>query len=529
MDISTPTDNVRFGSFAKKEDRGPAGSGRILVVDDDANLRRTVSDILRAKGYEAETAATGQEALQSLSLSAPPAVALIDLRMEGLSGLEVLRRIRERSPETECIVLTGHASQTSAIEAINLGAYGYLQKPYEVDQLLLTIRRAIERREDRRALRESEEKYRGFFETSRDCTFITSREGRWLEMNQAAVRLFEYPTKEALREVNVRDLYADPDDRVAMTRAIEREGAVKDYPVDLLRRNGGIIHALISAVVRVDGRGRVVGFQGTIRDITQRTRAEQALAGYAVQLSEKNEELERLNEQKNRFLGIAAHELRSPLQFILAYSEFLVVEASGVLTDRQMQFLSIIRSSSEFVVRLVNDLLDVAKIDAGKLELRPDSTDLVALVRKNVSLNRTLAARKDVHIHLEVETLPPIVLDPDKMVQVLNNLINNAVKYSPPGTAVDVRLSREDNRVHLSVRDHGPGIPADDIERVFQPFETTKLKGPDGEKGTGLGLAIAKKIVEGHGGRIWAQSESGHGAAFHVTLPMDGEESGELG
>jgi PAS domain S-box-containing protein len=347
-------------------------------------------------------------------------------------------------------------------------------------------------------------------------------------MNQAAVRMFGYRTKEALRRINVRDLYADPDDRGAMTRTIEREGAVKDYPVDLLREDGSIIHALISAVLRVDGGDRVVGYQGTIRDITERTRAEQALASYAVQLSEKNEELERLNEQKNRFLGIAAHELRSPLQFILAYSEFLVDEASGVLTDRQMQFLSIIRSSSEFVVRLVNDLLDVAKIDAGKLELDPDSTDLVALVRKNVSLNRTLAARKEVDIRLEHETLPPIVLDPDKMVQVLNNLINNAVKYSPPGTTVEVRLGRQDDRAHLSVYDRGPGIPADDIDRVFQPFETTKSKGPDGEKGTGLGLAIAKKIVEGHRGRIWVESEPGQGSTFHVTLPIRGEELGEL-
>ena len=528
MDTSTPADDVRSDTSAQGPN-GPTGSGRILVVDDDANLRKTVSDILRAKGYETVTAATGQEALRSLSRHAPPAVALIDLRMEGLSGMEVLHRIRGHSPETECIVLTGHASQTSAIEAVNRGAYGYLQKPYEVEQLLVTIRRAIERREDRRALRESEEKYRGFFETSRDCTFITSLEGQWMEMNEEAVRLFGYRTKAALRRVNVRELYADPEDRITLTRAIESEGAVKDYPVDLRRRNGELIHALISAVVHIDGDNVVVGYQGTVRDITQRTQAEQALATYAVQLSDKNAELERLNEQKNRFLGIAAHELRSPLQFILAYSEFLVDEASDALTDRQMQFLSIIRSSSEFVVRLVNDLLDVAKIDAGKLELNPDSTDLVALVRENVSLNQTLAAKKDVQIRLEDEMLPPVVLDPDKMVQVLNNLINNAVKYSPPGTTIRVRLGREDDHVHLSVQDSGPGIPADDLKRVFQPFETTKLKGPDGEKGTGLGLAIAKKIVEGHGGTIWVQSETGQGASFHVTLPIEGEGFEEPG
>jgi PAS domain S-box-containing protein len=523
MDVTA--DNVANQDDVQREGH-PLDAGRILVVDDDANLRRTVSDILQAKGYETEAAATGREALVGLSAD-PPAVALIDLRMEGLPGLEVLDRIRELSPETECIVLTGHASRTSAIEAVNLGAYGYLQKPYEIDQLLVTIQRAVERRQDRRALRESEEKYRGFFETSRDCTFITSRQGRWLEMNQAAIQLFGYPTKAALRAVNVRNLYADPADRAALTRTIEQRGAVKDYPVNLRHKNGDVIHALISAVVHVNAQNEVVGYQGTVRDITERTRAEQALANYAVQLADQNDELERVNEQKNRFLGIAAHELRSPLQFILAYSEFLVGEASDTLTDRQMQFLSIIRSSSEYVVRLVNDLLDVAKIEAGKLELNPEPTDLGALVRENVSLNRTLAAKKDVGIRLEVETLAPLVVDPDKMVQVLNNLINNAVKYSPPGSTVDVRLHPDGQYVHVSVRDRGPGIPEDALDRVFQPFETTKTKAPDGQKGTGLGLAIAKKIVEGHGGSIWVQSEPGQGATFHVTLPFGGPDLGE--
>jgi len=494
-------------------------SKRILVVDDDANLCRTVCDILEAKGYAAMAASTGQAALEYVEIESP-AVALIDLRMEDLSGIELLRTIKQRSPQTECIVLTGHASQTSAIEAVNLGAYGYLQKPYDVDQLLVTIRRAIERREHRRALRESEEQYRRFFQTSRDSTFITTRDGQWLDMNEAAVELLGYGSKEELREVRLWDLYADPTASEDHAHALVEHGAIKDYPADLRRKGGDIINALVTAVCFKDKRGNVKGFQGTIRDITERKRAEEALASYAAELSQKNAELEQLNAQKAQFLGIATHELRNPLQFILTYSEFLLDEAADVLTERQIQFLSLIRSSSEFMASLVNDLLDVAKIEAGELKLDLQLTDLVDLVRRNISLNRTLAAKRDVDLRLHDEPLPMLAIDPVKAEQVLNNLFSNAIKYSPAGTVVDVRLSRDDDRVILSVQDRGPGIPEDELESVFQPFETTSVESLSGEQGTGLGLAIAQRIVHGHGGEIWVESEIGEGATFYLSLPM---------
>ncbi len=494
-------------------------SKRILVVDDDANLCRTVCDILEAKGYTPAVASTGGAALKSMEKETP-AVALIDLRMEDLSGIELLRTIKKRFPQTECIVLTGHASQTSAIEAVNLGAYGYLQKPYNVDQLLVTVRRAIERRDDRRALQESEERYRRFFQTSRDCAFITTRDGRWLDMNETAVELLGYDSKEELREVRIWDLYADPAVSEDHAHALGEQGAIKDYPVDLRRKSSDVINALVTAVCFRDKQDNVKGFQGTIRDITERKKAEEALASYAAELSQKNAELEQLNAQKAQLLGIATHELRNPLQFILTYSEFLLDEAADVLTERQIQFLLLIRSSSEFMASLVNDLLDVAKIEAGELKLDLQLTDLVSLVRRNISLNRVLAEKRDVDLQLHDEPLPMMALDPVKAEQVLNNLISNAIKYAPAGTVVDVRLSRDDDSVLLSVQDHGPGIPADELESVFQPFETTSVKSLSGEQGTGLGLAIAQRIVQGHRGEIWVESEVGEGATFYLSLPI---------
>lgn len=497
---------------------------RILIIDDDANLRRTVSDILRAKGYLPLPAATGRAGLRAAQ-EFQPAAALIDLRMEGLSGTDVLQRIKECSPETECIVLTGHASQTSAIEAMNLGAYSYLQKPYDVDQLLMTIRRAIERQDDRRALRESEERYRRFFRTSQDCVFIVSRDWRWLDLNSAAVNLFGYDDEEELRQVPLKQLYASPDENNALVPLIENRGAVKNYPVDLRTKHGDLIHALVSAVCVRDGSGRIVGFQGTIRDVTERRLAQQKLACNTRELAEKNRELERLSEQKNHFLGVAAHEFRSPLQFILAYSEFLLKEASDALSDNQTQFLATIHSSSQFLVRLVDDLLDVARIEAGKLDLRVQPTDLVALVRRIVSLYRPLARRRGVEIRFRADSFPLVTVDPDKIEQVLNNLLSNAVKFSPSNSSVEVSLTEEGDEVILGVRDRGPGIPDEELQKVFQPFETTSARSRNGGKGTGLGMPIAKRIVEGHGGRIWVESELNRGTTFSFSLPIKDDVS----
>ncbi len=239
------------------------------------------------------------------------------------------------------------------------------------------------------------------------------------------------------------------------------------------------------------------------------------------ELARKNAELERLNEQKNELLGMAAHDMRNPLHAILAYSEFLIEEASAALSEEHIEFLSIIQSSSEFMAALLNDLLDVAKIESGKLQLSLEPCDLPSLTTQNVARNRILARNKGIEMRPSIEALPPIMLDPAKIEQVLNNLISNAIKYSPPNTSIDVILRRDGERAVLSVQDQGQGIPEHELDALFQPFQTTSAKATGGEASTGLGLVITKKIIEGHGGDIEVDSEVGKGTTFTVTLPLD--------
>jgi len=250
-------------------------------------------------------------------------------------------------------------------------------------------------------------------------------------------------------------------------------------------------------------------------------RVNNELSNLQREMVKKNVELQKLNEQKNRILGVAAHDLRNPLGGILSYSEFLEAEAWEVLNEEQREFVVAIKEISQFMLRMVTDLLDVAAIEAGQLRLHREPVDLVQLVTRNVAMNKVLAARKEIAVELEpLPDMPAILLDPGKIEQVLNNLVTNAVKFSHGGSKVSVRVTRADDAVTIAVQDRGQGIPEADLPKLFKPFSNASVRATAGEQSTGLGLAIVRNIVEGHGGRIWLESEVGKGSTFSFTLPV---------
>lgn len=258
--------------------------------------------------------------------------------------------------------------------------------------------------------------------------------------------------------------------------------------------------------------------------LDQITRLNNELVSIQRELAKKNAELERLNELKNQFLGMAAHDLRSPLGAIQSFSELLLESHAVLDAAEQKEFLNEIRALSQFMRQLVDDLLSVSAIEAGRLDLDLRRTDLPALVRKNVARNRLLAARKQIEIALETEDVPPLALDAPKIEQALDNLIGNAVKFSPPGATARVRLRHTDAGAQIAIQDQGPGISPADMEKLFQPFGRAATKATGGEPSTGLGLAIVKRIVEGHRGKIWLESAEGKGSTFFIQLPSTLEE-----
>jgi two-component system, OmpR family, sensor kinase len=240
------------------------------------------------------------------------------------------------------------------------------------------------------------------------------------------------------------------------------------------------------------------------------------------ELARRTAQLEEVNEQKNQLIGMAAHDLRNPIGAIRGFAQLLLSRIADRLDDRERMVLERIERSSEHMLELVNDLLELTEVDRAGLAVQLDRVpcDVAALVQRSVEVDRALAEQKGITIQLELETTPLVaVVDGGKFEQVLANLLSNAVKFSPSGATVVVLLRAEEQIVVLEVRDEGPGIPEAERERVFEPFARTSVRPTAGERSTGLGLAIVERIVAGHGGRIELDTEPGAGSTFRVLLP----------
>ncbi len=240
------------------------------------------------------------------------------------------------------------------------------------------------------------------------------------------------------------------------------------------------------------------------------------------ELQKKNLELKKLNEEKSNFIGIVAHDLRNPISVIIGYSDFLIYLLSKSLSAEQIQMLEIVKETSENMIVLLEDLLDLKSLESGKLNLNKTSTNLCEMVEKNVQLNNTLAGKKDIKINFNCSNIiPDIEIDKLKIAQVLNNLISNAIKFSQPGTLVNVKICSQEGNTIISVADAGPGISKEEQKLLFQAFSKISVKTTAGEKSTGLGLSIVKNIVLGHGGKIWVESEPGKGSTFYFSIPFN--------
>jgi signal transduction histidine kinase len=305
------------------------------------------------------------------------------------------------------------------------------------------------------------------------------------------------------------------DEGLLITAAVNSQTARRLYE-DLLRINNEQTN-LLRAVIK-----QKVEIKPATPDHSQYeeiSRLNNELVNMQRELSKKNAELASLNALKNQFLGMAAHDLRNPLQGILYYSEFLLEDPARLEAD-QLEFITVIHDQSQYMTSLVNDLLDVATIESGKLQLDLQPVDLAKLAQTNLVRNRLFAGRKNITLDFEVGNIPMSLLDAAKMEQVLDNLTTNAIKYSRPGSHVHIRLRVAGTEILLSVQDEGPGIPPAELDLLFKPFQRTSVKSTGGEKSSGLGLVIAKRIVNGHAGRIWVESQVGIGSTFFVAIPV---------
>jgi signal transduction histidine kinase len=286
-----------------------------------------------------------------------------------------------------------------------------------------------------------------------------------------------------------------------------------DERIELRRRDelGGLAEELNGMAASLQA-----SVQSLERKVEERT---QELQRALAELSRKGRQLEVASEHKSHFLANMSHELRTPLNAIIGFSQVLRQRMFGPINEKQEEYLDDILSSGNHLLSLINDVLDLSKVEAGQVELEVASFSLREALERGVVMVREPATKHDVRLSLELA--PGIDLvegDERRLRQVIFNLLSNAVKFTPEGGEVVVATASRDHEVLISVTDTGPGIPLDDHERIFEEFQQTNV-GVQQREGTGLGLALSKRFVELHGGRIWVESEPGHGSRFVFTLP----------
>lgn len=408
------------------------------------------------------------------------------------------------------------------------------------EQVVLAFARDItDRKRAEDALRDSEERYRNLIGNLSEGVFQITPEGKYISANFALANMlgFESPERLMTELTNPREqLYVDEDAARSYVEILRRDGRVSGFEIMLYRRDGNTIWVSANSRSIYDAAGSLIQYEGTVVDITERKRLEGEVSLYTQSLEKAYRDLQELDNLKDNFLSSVSHELRTPLTSIKGSAEILL-SYDDVEQDVQTEFLTIINNESERLTRLINDVLDLSRIEAGLEQWADSDRSMNNIVETAVAGIQVLAMQKDLSLEVELDAeLPEVWCDKDKLIQVVTNLLSNAIKFTPEFGTVTVssRAIETDlggtagaapaKLVQISVADTGIGIAPEDVDAVFQKFRQVGDTLSDRPKGTGLGLPICREIIENYGGRIWVDSQLGEGSTFNFTIPTGRKE-----
>lgn len=386
------------------------------------------------------------------------------------------------------------------------------------------IQDLMEREQQALALVRAESRFRELLDAAPDAIIEVDQDGRILMLNAATERSFGYTREELLNEAaevlvpdHARASHAGYRGRYAAHPVTRPMGT----GLELLgrRKDGSTFPVEISlSPVKSDDGFRVTAI---IRDISERKESEDRLhaiqTAYTHELELRNQEIERATRLKSEFLAHMSHELRTPLHTVIGFSELLAEESKGPLNDPQRRFINHIYKDSQHLLSLINDILDLSKIEAGKVQLRKEPLDIGAVLEDVLSSIHRLALQKSIEIGTNVGGALTVDADRVRLKQILYNLLSNAVKFTPQGGRIQIDAAAVARAAQISVSDTGIGIAPEDRDAVFETFHQAGTPGL--REGTGLGLPITKRLVEQHGGRIWLESEIGVEAASPSRFP----------
>ena len=508
---------------------------KILIVDDEPRMCQSLKELLAGQNYELHTGNSAREAIEFLNNNSFDLI-LLDLCLPDMNGYYVMDHISRQSLGALVIILTGNASEESAIEALRRGAYDYLKKPFEPEKLLTTVKNALNQqkiKKDRElaqeALRESEEKFKSLANNLNVGIYRNTAgpNGIFIEANPAIVKMFGFDNREEFLKLRVSDLYKNPPERKEYNAKILKDGAIRNEELELLKKDGTSFIGSVSAVLVKDEKREVKYYDGIIEDITERKLTEEALR-------ESDEKLVRSKKMESLGLlaGGVAHDLNNILSGIVSYPELILLDLPKNSKFRKP--IETMQKSGHRATAIVQDLLTVARG--------------VATIQKPLSLNYLIRDYLNSPEFKKLEQFHPTVtiktyLDGDlfniigshvHIRKVVMNLVSNAseaiegcgnVTISTRNHYVDRPLRGYDDvnigeYVILSVSDDGSGISSDDLERIFEPFYTKKTMG---RSGTGLGLAVVWNVVQDHKGYIDTTTDE-NGTTFEMYFPITRDE-----
>jgi len=485
----------------------------ILLVDDERGFRESWHRLLTGRGYDVITAENGKIALNILSNSRVN-IIILEHKMPVICGEDLLEIINKKYPHIPVIIITGHRSMDIAVACMKRGAYDFVVKPFEVDQLLLIIERAEAKRKlEQKAKQTQEELIRTLFhfntEKKRLKTIINGLANGVMLTNRNLEVILHNPSLMRLLEISERIENPFP-----VTKIITDDALIEtldkilsdDFPEDEVISQeicaGKRVLRAISSPALGPSKNVFWAISGTVtvfEDITV---------------------FKQLDQMKTDFVNMVAHELRSPLVAIKQQNNVLLEGLCGPLEEKQHEFVSRGSNKIDALLELINDLLDVAKIEAGKFARRRVPTDIGRIIEETVALMDARAKEKGIDLSFSLKDLKPVQADPKNIEEIFNNLISNAINYSPEGGQVTVTAQGLGEYIEIKVKDTGVGISPEELPKIFDKFYRVKHPKTRKVTGTGLGLAIVKGIVDAHQGTIDVESVVDKGTVFKILLPM---------
>ncbi|MDQ4080883.1 MAG: ATP-binding protein [Gemmatimonadota bacterium] len=541
----------------------------VLLVDDRTENLLAIEAILEPLALNLIRATSGEAALREV-LRRDLAVILLDVQMPGMNGFETAKVIksRERSRHIPIIFLTAISKEEQYVfEGYSVGAVDYLSKPFHPDVLRSKVSVFVELHEKSRQIRDQEQRLRHaerreielehrvrlsesearmaeVVESAIDAIVMFDESQRVTLFNAAAERVFGVSSKSAIGR-SIGELFppehrSDFIDRVCATAPVVRPGRTHVHAIPRLESAIGVrasgdtfpIECSVSCLELAEGKIYTI----IARDITDRVRAEQELRDQATRLARTTAELKLANEElarrqvelekaitaRSRFYASMSHELRTPINAILGYNTLLLDHIYGPLNEKQTQGVRRAQKAAKHLLELVNDVLDLSKIEAGKIELQLQPVPFPTLIDDLFVTMRPLADERGSDLSLVVEGEPrKIISDPRRVRQILINLLSNAIKFGN-GKPIQVTCTGlEDGSVRIDVEDHGVGITSEDIPKIFDEF--VQLQKTHNEQGTGLGLPISNRLATLLNGRLECRSVPGEGSTFTLFLPPNAD------